>query len=77
MKRTLLMLGLVLGIAIFIFAFNTKENVSKENHKITICHIPPGNPGNAHEITIDSNALQAHLDHGDHIGTCNCDGDCE
>jgi hypothetical protein len=33
--------------------------------KITICHIPPGNPANAHAITISVNALPAHLAHGD------------
>ena len=35
------------------------------NDKITICHVPPGNPGNCHEITISLNALQTHLNHGD------------
>ena len=37
---------------------------------ITICHIPPGNPQNAHTITISINALPAHLAHGDYIGPC-------
>lgn len=37
---------------------------------ITICHIPPGNPGNAHTITISVNAWPAHQAHGDYIGTC-------
>jgi Tol biopolymer transport system component len=40
------------------------------NEKITICHIPPGNPENAHEITISVNALPAHLAHGDYEGAC-------
>jgi hypothetical protein len=35
------------------------------NDKVTICHVPPGNPSNAHLITVSKNALQAHLDHGD------------
>ena len=38
--------------------------------KITICHFPPGNPSNAHTISISANAWQAHLDHGDHVGEC-------
>ncbi len=38
--------------------------------KITICHIPPGNPDNAHTITISVDALPAHLAHGDTIGEC-------
>ena len=38
--------------------------------KITICHVPPGNPANHHTIEVSQNALQAHLDHGDFIGWC-------
>ncbi|HNZ43394.1 MAG TPA: hypothetical protein PLI16_01305 [Bacteroidales bacterium] len=37
---------------------------------VTICHIPPGNPANAHTITISVNALPAHLAHGDFVGSC-------
>jgi hypothetical protein len=32
--------------------------------------VPPGNPGNFHTITVDDNALQAHLGHGDLAGEC-------
>lgn len=38
--------------------------------KVTICHIPPGNPGNLNTITISEHALQAHLAHGDFLGDC-------
>ena len=37
--------------------------------KVTICHFPPGNLGNAHDITISENALAAHFAHGDFAGT--------
>ena len=37
---------------------------------ITICHHPPGNPDNAHTITIPVNALPAHLAHGDALNEC-------
>jgi hypothetical protein len=40
------------------------------NHKVTICHIPPGNPANAHTIEVSKNALKAHLKHGDYLGEC-------
>jgi len=43
---------------------------SDNGNKVTICHIPPGNPENAHSITISVNALDAHLAHGDTIGDC-------
>ena len=39
--------------------------------KVDICHIPPGNPANFHTITINVNALSAHLAHGDLGGACN------
>ena len=40
------------------------------NDKVTICHIPPGNRAAAHNITISSSALKAHLGHGDVLGPC-------
>jgi hypothetical protein len=40
-------------------------------HKVLICHIPPGNPANAHTICVDHNAVQPHVQqHGDTIGAC-------
>lgn len=38
--------------------------------KVTICHIPPGNPSNLHTITVGQSAVQAHLAHGDYLGKC-------
>jgi hypothetical protein len=43
---------------------------SAKEDKVVICHMPPGNPGNAHTITVSSNALMAHLAHGDTMGPC-------
>jgi hypothetical protein len=41
------------------------------SEKVTICHIPPGNPENAHTITVGESAVAAHLEnHGDYIGAC-------
>ncbi len=72
MKRllpfTLLVLTLVFGAAV------------AQAAKVTICHIPPGNPANWHTITISTNALQTHLDrHGDFEGSCeeNCEALCD
>jgi hypothetical protein len=38
--------------------------------KVDICHIPPGNPENAHVITVSENAIPAHLAHGDMLDSC-------
>ena len=36
----------------------------------TLCHIPPGNPANAHSIEVPQSAVPAHLAHGDLLGAC-------
>jgi len=38
--------------------------------KITICHMPPGNPSNCQEITISVNAFETHMDHHDDALVC-------
>lgn len=47
--------------------FLTEE--AKEE-KVTICHIPSGNPATAHTSIIAKSAIEAHLAHGDTIGAC-------
>ena len=42
--------------------------------KVVICHVPPGNPDNAHTISVSPSALEAHLAYGDTVGACQ-DGD--
>jgi len=53
--------------------FNNQNQAFAENggtNKIIICHIPSGNPDNAHVITVSEKALDAHLAHGDTLGNC-------
>jgi hypothetical protein len=50
--------------------YATGGNGGNDNDKVTICHIPPGNPDNAHTIRVSENALPAHLAHGDTLGEC-------
>lgn len=38
--------------------------------RVSICHIPPGNPANAHTIVVGTPAVVAHLRHGDTLGAC-------
>jgi hypothetical protein len=44
--------------------------------KVDICHIPPGNPANAHTINVSVNAVPAHLAHGDTLGACGTGVSC-
>ncbi len=42
--------------------------------KVDVCHVPPGNPDNAHTISVSEDAFEAHLAHGDTEGPCASDG---
>jgi hypothetical protein len=44
--------------------------------KITICHVPPGNPANAHTLVVGASAWNGHRHHkGDHLGACEGESD--
>jgi hypothetical protein len=38
--------------------------------KVQICHKPPGNPANEHNLCVGSAAVASHLAHGDYLGPC-------
>ncbi len=40
-----------------------------DTSKVTLCHVPRGNPAAAHVITVGARAVAAHLRHGDSIST--------
>lgn len=71
---------IIKSIALFSFAtlltlaINASAN---SNSKVVVCHIPPGNEAMEHEIVVSTNALNAHLGHGDHIGECNPEHEAE
>jgi hypothetical protein len=67
MKTNYTLFRKMASYSIVIYLFCT---VAFAQEKITICHLPPGNPENMHTITISQNALQAHLAHGDYEGEC-------
>jgi hypothetical protein len=58
-----LVIAFIFIFAAISFGFKTPTTPAE----ITICHTPPGNPGNCHEITVSINALEAHLNHGDNL----------
>ena len=47
---------------------------ANDPQKCTICHVPPGNPPQAHTITVGCSAVDAHLRNhpGDCLGPCPC-----
>ncbi len=45
-------------------------HAGKGEKKVTVCHVPPGNPANAHTISVGESAVTAHLAHGDQVGEC-------
>lgn len=45
--------------------------------KTTICHVPPGNPLNAHTLCVGTPSVEAHLAHGDYLGVCRPITQCE
>lgn len=48
-----------------------EDDTGDATGKVTICHRPPGNPDNAHTITVGEPAVQAHLrNHRDTLGPC-------
>ncbi|MGE0526228.1 MAG: hypothetical protein AB7P49_04125 [Bdellovibrionales bacterium] len=44
-------------------------------NKVTVCHIPTGNPKKPETIKVSKSAVPTHIDHGDCIGSCPC-SDC-
>ena len=61
--RTMIMLG---------FALLIGSPALAASHKAQVCHVPDGNPANAHEISVSANAADAHLRNheGDTLGPC-------
>ncbi|MFH1321156.1 MAG: hypothetical protein ABII90_10945 [Bacteroidota bacterium] len=58
-------------VVLFLLAVFMLFSMIAYSQKVEICHIPPGNPSNAHAIWVSPNALDAHLAHGDYRGACN------
>jgi len=47
-----------------------EDDDDDDGGKVTICHVPPGNPANEHTIRVGAPAVDAHLGHGDYKGEC-------
>lgn len=44
------------------------------NNKVIVCHVPPGNPANAHEICVSEQSANNHMSNHDldYLGYCDC-----
>jgi hypothetical protein len=57
--------------SIEVFERDNVDDAFLGENKVTICHIPPGNPANRHTITVGESAVDAHVsNHGDTLGPC-------
>ena len=66
---------LTLAVLLVVLAILGVAAVSADSQgKVDVCHIPPGNPDNAHLINVSWNAVPAHLAHGDQLYTCDTGG---
>ena len=75
MKNTIVTLSTVcFALVGFALVSSPAPATAGGHNKIEICHVPPGNTGNFHTISVSPNALAAHLAHGDVEGACsdNC-----
>ena len=51
-------------------ALGTDAGSGAGTSKVSVCHLPPGNPANAHTLVVGAPAVDAHLRHGDTLGAC-------
>ena len=62
------------GLAVAIMALGVSAAPASAGPpaKVELCHVPPGNPANAHTITVSERAAESHLNNhsGDHLGPC-------
>jgi hypothetical protein len=55
------------------FLISGEDSDETLGDKVVICHVPRGNPENAHTIVVGSPAARAHLRHGDSLDSCEGD----
>ena len=46
------------------------DSAEEAEAAVTLCHVPPGNPGAAHTVDVGAPSVPAHLAHGDTEGAC-------
>ena len=77
MTKNTMLRGAMLVAGLTALAMTTPTSVQADPEpKVTICHVPPGNPENAQTITIGAAAVDAHMatHGGDSFGECDGEG---
>src|SRR5678815_4534756 len=61
------------------FALLALPAAASAEKRVTVCHLPAGNPGNPQTISVGEAAVHAHLAHGDELGPCvaGCTSGCD
>jgi hypothetical protein len=78
MRRFAIVVSLLLG-AICLLTLQPAVIAGNPDHKVFVCHVPPGNPANAHIIDVDLSAwLSGHTPHTHHNmdQLCSSEGGC-
>ncbi len=66
MKNKLLAMFVIVAVMISMTGVTAAVD-DKEDHKILICHVPPGNPDNPQQIEVDQHAWEnGHSPHNAH-----------
>lgn len=72
MKRILLIV-VVLVAAYAVLSVQPAAVAGSDHLKYDVCHVPPGNPANAHIISVDAHAWDSgHTPHNSHALDTNC-----
>ena len=80
LRKFLVPFGIFLVLVTVAIIKKMRTVAAGEGTTVVLCHVPPGNPENAHTIEVGESAVEAHLEHGDYLGECegddgNDDGD--
>ncbi|MCH7687386.1 MAG: hypothetical protein IH899_12005, partial [Planctomycetes bacterium] len=70
LRKFLVPFGIFLVLVTVAIVKKMRTVAAGEEPKVVLCHVPPGNPENAHTIEVGESAVDAHLEHGDYLGEC-------
>ncbi len=57
----------VLGAGVVLLLAGARSGLAAPAAKVTLCHVPPGNPANVQLVSVGAPAVGAHMKHGDAV----------